>query len=184
MQALAIDPRGVGRSSPRLQFAPGLAEDAVGDIDVAVDHRERPLVLVVDDEASIRLLCRVNLRLEGLDTVEAGDGEGALKLARSERPDMILLDVMMPQVDGWQVAEQLAREEATRKIPIVFLSARAEPADHARGYDLGAVGYVTKPFDPTGLGGLLRDVLERIRRGERDELRQERLRELGETDKS
>jgi two-component system, OmpR family, alkaline phosphatase synthesis response regulator PhoP len=63
--------------------------------------------LVIDDEAPIRLLCRVNLEAEGMDVVEAGDGEAGLELARSERPDVILLDVMMPVLDGWQVAERL-----------------------------------------------------------------------------
>jgi two-component system alkaline phosphatase synthesis response regulator PhoP len=136
-------------------------------------------VLVVDDEAAIRLLCRVNLRLEGMDTIEAANGEEALQLARSERPDLVLLDVMMPHVDGWQVASELARDGATRSLPIVFLSARAEPSDYLHGYELGAVGYVTKPFDPTALGSVVSDVLLRLGRGERDALRRERIEELG-----
>jgi CheY-like chemotaxis protein len=141
--------------------------------------RERPLVLVVDDEASIRLLCRVNLRLEGIDTEEAPDGMAALRLAHELRPDLVLLDVMMPQIDGWEVAARLAEDAVTREIPIVFLTARAETADFLRGYELGAVGYVSKPFDPTGLGSTLHDALERLSRGEREELRRERIEELG-----
>jgi CheY-like chemotaxis protein len=140
---------------------------------------ERPLVLVVDDEASIRLLCRVNLRLEEIDTEEAADGTTALRLARELRPDLVLLDVMMPQIDGWEVAAQLAADKATRDIPVVFLTARAESADFLRGYELGAVGYVSKPFDPTALGSTLHDVLARLSRGERDALRRERIEELG-----
>jgi CheY-like chemotaxis protein len=136
-------------------------------------------VLVVDDEASIRLLCGLNLRLEGLDTIEADNGEDALRLARERRPDLIVLDVMMPHVDGWQVAHELASDPDTRDLSIVFLSARAEPADFLHGYELGAVGYVTKPFDPTALAPAIHEVLGRIGRGEREELRRERLLELG-----
>jgi CheY-like chemotaxis protein len=147
--------------------------------DALSEAHERPLVLVVDDEAAIRLLCRVNLRLEGVDTIEAANGEEALELARKHKPDLVLLDVMMPHLDGWQVADQLSRDGATREVPVVFLSARAEPADYLRGYELGAVGYVTKPFDPTALGGIVHGVLERLGRGEREELRRERIQALG-----
>ena len=101
-------------------------------------------MLIVDDEQAIRLICRVNLRSAGFDTLEASDGEAALALARAERPDLILLDVMLPAVDGWRVAEELGASEDTREIPIVFLSARSEPADDIAAR-VGAVGYITKP---------------------------------------
>ena len=135
-------------------------------------------VLVIDDEAPIRLLCRVNLEAEGMDVLEAADGPSGLDQARTEGPDVILLDVMMPRLDGWRVAEELLLDQATNRIPIVFLTARAEFRDRARGLDIGGVDYVTKPFNPLELAPLVRELLDRIEKGERDELRGEKLAEL------
>jgi len=135
----------------------------------------RARVLVVDDESAIRTLCRVNLELEGFDVAVAADGAEALASIERENPDLVLLDVMMPDVDGWEVAERLRAEAATRDVPIVFLSARAAYADRQQGYDVGAVGYVVKPFDPVALPDFLRDVIERVARGEREQLRKELL---------
>jgi DNA-binding response OmpR family regulator len=135
-------------------------------------------VLVVDDEAPIRLLCRVNLEAEGMEVVEAEDGTKGLELARSERPDVILLDVMMPGLDGWEVLHRLLDDDRTKEIPIVFLTARAELRDRARGLELGGVDYVTKPFNPVELAPLVQDLIDRIRRGEREAVRRERLAEL------
>jgi DNA-binding response OmpR family regulator len=135
-------------------------------------------VLVIDDEAPIRLLCRVNLEAEGMDVLEASDGPSGLEKARAENPDVILLDVMMPALDGWRVAEQLLDHESTQDIPNIFLTARAECRDRARGLDIGGVDYVTKPFNPLELASLVNDLLARIERGERDDLRKEKLSEL------
>jgi DNA-binding response OmpR family regulator len=135
-------------------------------------------VLVIDDEAPIRLLCRVNLEAEGMTVLEAADGPTGLDVARAELPDVILLDVMMPGLDGWQVAEELLDDEGTTGIPIVFLTARAELRDRARGLDVGGVDYVTKPFNPIELASLVRDLLGRVERGEREELRHEKLSQL------
>ena len=135
-------------------------------------------VLVIDDEPPIRLLCRVNLEAEGMEVLEAADGLGGVALARTEDPDVILLDVMMPGLDGWRVAEELLDDQRTHSIPIIFLTARAELRDRARGLDLGGVDYVTKPFNPVDLAPLIRDLLERVARGERDELRREKISEL------
>jgi DNA-binding response OmpR family regulator len=135
-------------------------------------------VLVIDDEAPIRLLCRVNLEAEGMEVLEAADGPSGLEKARAEIPDVVLLDVMMPGLDGWRVAEELLDDERTEGIPIVFLTARAELRDRARGIDLGGVDYVTKPFNPVELAPLVRDLLDRVGRGERDDLRGEKLSEL------
>ncbi len=90
-------------------------------------------VLVIDDEAPIRLLCRVNLEAEGMPVLEAGDGPSGLEAARDGSPDVILLDVMMPGLDGWGVAEALLEDDRTADIPIIFLTARAEFRDRARG---------------------------------------------------
>jgi two-component system, OmpR family, alkaline phosphatase synthesis response regulator PhoP len=128
-------------------------------------------VLVVDDERSIRLLCRVNLGASGMEVLEASSGEEGLELARSEQPDLVLLDVMMPGRDGWSVARALAEDPRTREIPVVFLTARADAADRRMGQQLGGVGYVVKPFDPVGIGELVEDVLRRVERGEREQLR-------------
>ena len=132
-------------------------------------------VLVIDDEAPIRLLCRVNLEAEGMTVLEAGDGPSGLEVARREHPDVILLDVMMPGLDGWRVAEELVDDPRTREIPIVFLTARAEFRDRARGLDIGGVDYITKPFNPVELAPLVDRLLSRVQRGERDELRREKL---------
>jgi DNA-binding response OmpR family regulator len=138
-------------------------------------------VLVIDDEAPIRLLCRVNLEAEGMEVFEAADGPSGVEAARLEVPDVILLDVMMPGLDGWQVAEELLDDERTRGIPIVFLTARAELRDRARGLDAGGVDYVTKPFNPVELASLVNDLLERVARGEREELRREKIAALRQT---
>jgi DNA-binding response OmpR family regulator len=130
-------------------------------------------VLVVDDEAPIRLICRLNFRTAGLATLEAADGETGLALARSKRPDIILLDIMLPAMDGWRVAEELAADSATAEIPIIFLSARSEQADERRAYEAGGIGYVAKPFDPPALAETVSAVLERLARGEREALREE-----------
>jgi two-component system, OmpR family, alkaline phosphatase synthesis response regulator PhoP len=135
-------------------------------------------VLVIDDEAPIRLLCRVNLEAEGMEVLEAADGPSGLAKARAERPDLVLLDVMMPGLDGWGVAEQLLEADETASIPIVFLTDRAEFRDRARGLDIGGVDYITKPFNPVELAPLVRNLLERLERGEGDELRREKLTEL------
>jgi two-component system alkaline phosphatase synthesis response regulator PhoP len=135
-------------------------------------------VLVIDDEAPIRLLCRVNLEAEGMSVIEAPDGPSGVEKAREERPDVILLDVMMPGLDGWRVAEQLFEDDSTMGIPIIFLTARAEFRDRARGLDIGGVDYVTKPFNPLELAPLVQSLLDRLDRGERDELRAEKLSEL------
>jgi DNA-binding response OmpR family regulator len=137
-------------------------------------------VLVADDETPIRLLVRVNLEAEGYEVIETGDGNATLEKVRAERPDIILLDVMMPFKDGWEVAEELLAEEATRAIPIIFLTARADLRDHERGLSAGALQYVTKPFNPRLLAPSIEECLSAARGGESDQVRAERLRIIRE----
>jgi two-component system alkaline phosphatase synthesis response regulator PhoP len=134
--------------------------------------------LVIDDEAPIRLLCRVNLEAEGIEVIEAGDGASGVDLAKQEKPDAILLDVMMPGIDGWSAAERLLTDEDTSAIPIIFLTARADLRDRVRGLDVGGLDYVTKPFNPVELAPLVRGVVDAVERGEREQIRTERIAEL------
>lgn len=133
-------------------------------------------VLIADDETPIRLLVRVNLEAEGYNVIEAGDGLATLEAARTLHPDVILLDVMMPFKDGWEVAEELLKDEATSNIPIIFLTARADLRDHERGLNTGALQYITKPFNPRKLAPSIEDCLQTARQGETESVRAERLR--------
>ena len=164
----------------RFTFELPLADGDPADEPAARGGRVVTRVLVIDDEAPIRLLCRVNLEAEGMDVSEAGDGPGGLGLARDRRPDVILLDVMMPGLDGWRVAEMLLDDPLTADIPIVFLTARADVRDRARGIDLGGLEYITKPFNPVELATLVRRVLAAVERGEREQLRSDKVAQLRE----
>ena len=133
-------------------------------------------VLVVDDEAPIRLLLRVNLEVEGFEVVEAPDGVRGVHAAMTERPDVILLGVMMPRMDGWTAALELKADTSTAGIPIVFLTARGRHRDRLRGLELGAADYVTKPFNPLEIAPLLAELLSLSPSG-RDAWRSVKLRE-------
>jgi CheY-like chemotaxis protein len=112
-------------------------------------------VLVIDDDPACRMLCSINLQFEGVIVLEAADGDQGLEQARSERPDLVVTDVRMPGLDGFQLAEALRRDERTRQIPLIFISAEKEPANAARARELGALAYLTKPFDPPALTSLV-----------------------------
>jgi CheY-like chemotaxis protein len=118
-------------------------------------------VLIVDDDPAIRLLCAVNLEIEGLIVLEAADGKRGLEQARSEHPDLVVTDVMMPGFNGFDLAEALRRDERTREIPLIFLSGESEPANASRARKLGALAYLTKPFDPPALASLVAGELGR-----------------------
>jgi DNA-binding response OmpR family regulator len=115
-----------------------------------------PRILLVDDDPVIVRLLQINFRLEGFEVDAASRGEEALQKVRANRPDVVILDVMMPGIDGWEVARQLKENPAVRHIPVIFLSARAQDEDRHRGYALGVDEYVTKPFDPAHLVEIVR----------------------------
>jgi two-component system, chemotaxis family, chemotaxis protein CheY len=121
-------------------------------------------VLIVDDDPATRLLCSINLQREGLVVLEAADGRHGLAQARSERPDLVLTDVSMPRLDGFQLAEALRGHADTREIPVIFLSGETGSANRSRAHTLGALAYLTKPFDPPKLATLVADVLARAAR--------------------
>jgi DNA-binding response OmpR family regulator len=108
-------------------------------------------VLVVDDEEGIRVLCRVNLELGGFEVLEAADGVEAIEKVRSERPDLVFLDLMMPRMDGWQVLDTIKSDASTAGIPVVILTARTSEEDQMRGWDEGILEYLAKPFNPQRL---------------------------------
>lgn len=117
-------------------------------------------VLAVDDDPVIQRLLQVNLEMEGFEVALASDGEEALEKVRSFHPDVVLLDVMMPKKDGWQVCAEMKSNADLEHIPVVFLSARAQDADIQKGADLGVAAYVTKPFDPIDLVELVTELAE------------------------
>lgn len=116
-------------------------------------------ILVIDDEPDVLLLCRVNLEFEGHEVLEAADGEEGYQMALREKPDLVVLDVMLPQRDGFQVLQRLSDQAATRDIPVVMLTAKAQEDDQMRGWLAGASGYVVKPFSPVALTDAVRTVL-------------------------
>ena len=108
-------------------------------------------ILIVDDDPVILRLLKVNFEMEGFTVLSADNGQSGFEVASAELPDVILLDVMMPGMDGLETAEKLREQPSTRMIPIVFVSAKAQSVDVKAGLNAGAVGYVTKPFDPVEL---------------------------------
>lgn len=108
-------------------------------------------ILAVDDERHIVRLVQINLQKEGYDVVTASNGREALEKVASEKPDLIVMDVMMPEMDGFQALEGLKADPETAKIPVIMLTAKAQDADVFRGWQSGADLYLTKPFNPMEL---------------------------------
>jgi two-component system, OmpR family, alkaline phosphatase synthesis response regulator PhoP len=129
----------------------------------AVKHLGK--VLVVEDERDVAELMRFNLTREGYEVVVARTGADALKHARDSRPDIILLDIMVPQLNGWEVCRRLKQDAATGSIPVIMVTGRVEEGDKVLGFEMGADDYVTKPFSPRELLARVRAV---VRRGKQD----------------
>jgi two-component system phosphate regulon response regulator PhoB len=123
----------------------------------------KPLILVVEDEAPLVTLLRYNLEGAGFEVSDAPDGEEALISIAERKPDLILLDWMLPLVSGLEVCRQIRRKPETRDIPIIMLTARGEEEDRIRGLDNGADDYITKPFSPSELLARVRAILRRTR---------------------
>jgi diguanylate cyclase (GGDEF)-like protein len=128
-----------------------------------VTEAERQLVLVADDDEDIVRFVEVNLRLEGFQVATASDGEEALRAAYDLTPDLILLDVMMPEVDGFEVCQRLRNDTRTRQISIIMLTAKSLSADKVVGLTAGADDYMIKPFDPIELIARVKSALRRSR---------------------
>jgi DNA-binding response OmpR family regulator len=121
-------------------------------------------VLVVDDDPVILKLLEVNFEMEGFEVVGASDGAMGLERAREVLPDIVILDVMMPRMTGYEVAKALREDNGTAHIPIIFVTARAQSSDVERGIELGVDDYVTKPFDPLNLIARVNALLARSQR--------------------
>jgi DNA-binding response OmpR family regulator len=115
-------------------------------------------VLVIDDEPDVLLLCRVNLQYAGHEVLEAPDGERGLELATMAEPDLILLDVMLPERDGISILRDLSQHHVTASTPVVLLTAKAQIEDQLLGWRAGCSGYVTKPFSPGALSDLIASI--------------------------
>ena len=118
-------------------------------------------VLVVDDEKFVRELIKIKLSRCGLVVLEAANGLEAIEMAQAQRPDMILLDVMMPKMNGFEACEKLKTNPTTARIPVLMLTARGEQANHEKGISLGATDYMSKPFSPQKLAELVIEILAR-----------------------
>ncbi|MDQ4149035.1 MAG: response regulator [Actinomycetota bacterium] len=117
-------------------------------------------ILVVDDEPVIIELLQVNLNLEGYDVITAANGREALEKAAENTPDLIILDIMMPKMDGWTARAELLKDPATAGVPVIFLTARAQQADLKRGQESKVAAYITKPFEPAELLSIIRQIFD------------------------
>jgi two-component system alkaline phosphatase synthesis response regulator PhoP len=134
-------------------------------------RRPTARILVAEDERDVAELIRYTLDREGFEVVVATNGADALRQARDSRPDLVLLDLMLPQVNGWELCRRLKQDPATRALPVIMLTARSEEGDKVLGFELGADDYVTKPFSTRELVARVRAVVRRARPPEAEERR-------------
>jgi DNA-binding response OmpR family regulator len=122
---------------------------------------DQPVVLAADDDQDILGLIAFRLERSGYTVLQAHDGEEAWEIARTQLPDLAVLDVMMPKLDGFELTRRLRADEATRRMPIILLTARAQEDDVQRGFDAGADDYMRKPFSPQELRARVQAILGR-----------------------
>ncbi len=122
---------------------------------------ERKRILVVDDEIYIVHILEFSLTMEGYDVITAADGEEALRRVEEDEPDLVVLDIMMPRMDGYEVCRRLREDPATRNLPVILLSAKGRPMDRDLGLDAGADDYIVKPFSPRRLLEKIRELMDR-----------------------
>jgi DNA-binding response OmpR family regulator len=135
-------------------------------------------ILVVDDDELICDLVSETLNFEGYEVEAAYSGEQALRRLDTSKPDLILLDIMMSGIDGFEVCRRVLNNEATQNIPIIFLTAKGQFEDELRGYEEGAFDYITKPFHPLSLAPTIRETLEADNQRDLDDKRQSRIEKL------
>ena len=122
----------------------------------------RAKILIVDDEADILTLLEYNLDKAGFEVISAQDGPEAIELTKKKRPDLIILDIMLPSMEGTEVCKIIKKDEATSHIPVIMLTAKGEEVDRIVGFELGAEDYITKPFSPRELILRVKAVLKRL----------------------
>ena len=125
-------------------------------------------ILAVDDERSIVRLVQVNLQRAGYDVVTAFDGKEALEKVEAEQPDLVVLDVMMPYMDGFEVLQTLRKNPSTRELPVIMLTAKAQDADVFRGWQNGVDCYLTKPFNPMELISFVKRIFKSLEENDGD----------------
>jgi len=138
--------------------APPRAGRACSSEEVVVDRKR---ILVVDDEIYIVHILEFTLTMEGYEVLTAADGEEALEKIEHERPDLIVLDIMMPKMDGYEVCRKIRENEEVRSLPVILLSAKGRPIDRETGLEVGADDYIVKPFSPRRLLEKIKDLLHR-----------------------